>query len=211
MFDLNDNIFTLKLTANRGDCLSIMGIARELQAISGVDAQYPEVEELSSIKPKDLSVNIADEKACPLYLGLTMRGVNSSVKTPPHILRKLERSGIRGISAIVDLTNYVMLELGQPMHAFDRDKLKGNISVRYGRVAETLDLLNGQQLKISEDMLLIADESGPVALAGIMGGEPTAVDEKTTNIFLEAAVFSTQSVAGKWRSLGFSTDALHRF
>jgi len=211
VYDLNDNVFTLKLTANRGDCLSIMGIARELQAISGVAAQHPEVEELNSIKPKDLSVNISDEKACPLYLGLTMRGVNSSVKTPPHILQKLERSGIRAISAIVDLTNYVMLELGQPMHAFDRDKLKGNISVRHGRVAETLDLLNGQQLKISEDMLLIADESGPVALAGIMGGEPTAVDENTTNIFLEAAVFSTHSVAGKWRSLGFSTDALHRF
>ena len=211
VFDLNDNVFTLKLTANRGDCLSIMGIARELQAISGVTAQYPEIDELSSIGPKDLSVTIADEKACPLYLGLTICGVNSSVKTPPHILQKLERSGVRGISAIVDLTNYVMLELGQPMHAFDRDKLKGNISVRHGLVGETLELLNGQQLAISEDMLMIADESGPLALAGIMGGQPTAVDDKTTNIFLEAAVFSTQSVAGKWRSLGFSTDALHRF
>ncbi|MDA0237933.1 MAG: phenylalanine--tRNA ligase subunit beta [Proteobacteria bacterium] len=211
VFDLNDNVFMLKLTANRGDCLSIMGIAREVQAISGVTVQYPKVEEKSSIGHKDLSITIADEKACPLYCGLTIRGINSSVKTPPHILQKLERSGIRGIRAIVDLTNYVMLELGQPMHAFDRDKLKGNISVRYGRVGEVLGLLNGQQLAISEDMQMISDDSGPVALAGIMGGELTAVDDETTNIFLEAAVFSIQSVAGKWRSLGFSTDALHRF
>ena len=210
-FDLNDNIFELKLTANRGDCLSIVGIARELQAIDGVAAQYPKVDELTGLSPEPLSVAVDDENACPLYLGLSIKGVNANSKTPEHILRKLERSGVRGISPIVDLTNYVMLELGQPMHAFDKDKLKGNIVVRSGQKGETLELLNGQSLVITENMLLITDDSGPIALAGIMGGASTAVDESTTNIFLEAAVFSTQSVAGKWRTLGFSTDALHRF
>ena len=211
IFDLNDNVFTLKLTANRGDCLSIMGIARELQAIDGVTAQHPNVDEVASLSSGAISVTVDNVQACPLYLGLSINGVNANSKTPDHILRKLERSGVRGISPIVDLTNYVMLEFGQPMHAFDRDKLKGNIVVRSGQKDETLELLNGQSLNVAEDMLLITDESGPIALAGIMGGSSTAVDEGTTSLFLEAAVFSTQSVAGKWRTLGFSTDALHRF
>ena len=211
IFDLNDNVFTLKLTANRGDCLSIMGIARELQAIDGVTAQHPNVDEVASLSSGAISVTVDNAQACPLYLGLSINGVNANSKTPDHILRKLERSGVRGISPIVDLTNYVMLEFGQPMHAFDRDKLKGNIVVRSGQKDETLELLNGQSLNVAEDMLLITDESGPIALAGIMGGSSTAVDEGTTSLFLEAAVFSTQSVAGKWRTLGFSTDALHRF
>jgi phenylalanyl-tRNA synthetase beta chain len=211
VFDLNDNVFTLKLTANRGDCLSIVGIARELQAIDGTIAQHPKVDKVASLTSGKISVTVANEQACPLYLGLSIKGVNANGKTPDHILRKLERSGVRGISPIVDLTNYVMLEFGQPMHAFDQDKLNGNIVVRSGHKGETLDLLNGQSLDVAEDMLLIADESGPIALAGIMGGLSTAVDESTTSIFLEAAVFSTQSVAGKWRTLGFSTDALHRF
>ena len=211
IFDLNDNVFTLKLTANRGDCLSIMGIARELQAIDGVTAQHPNVDEVASLSSGAISVTVDNAQACSLYLGLSINGVNANSKTPDHILRKLERSGVRGISPIVDLTNYVMLEFGQPMHAFDRDKLKGNIVVRSGQKDETLELLNGQSLNVAEDMLLITDESGPIALAGIMGGSSTAVDEGTTSLFLEAAVFSTQSVAGKWRTLGFSTDALHRF
>ena len=211
IFDLNDNVFTLKLTANRGDCLSIMGIARELQAIDGVTAQHPNVDEVASLSSGAISVTVDNAQACSLYLGLSINGVNANSKTPDHILRKLERSGVRGISPIVDLTNYVMLEFGQPMHAFDRDKLKGNILVRSGQKDETLELLNGQSLNVAEDMLLITDESGPIALAGIMGGSSTAVDEGTTSLFLEAAVFSTQSVAGKWRTLGFSTDALHRF
>lgn len=211
VFDLNDNVFTLKLTANRGDCLSIVGIARELQAIDGTIAQHPKVDEVASLTSGKISVTVTNEQACPLYLGLSIKGVNANGKTPDHILRKLERSGVRGISPIVDLTNFVMLEFGQPMHAFDQDKLNGNIVVRSGHKGETLDLLNGQSLDVAEDMLLITDESGPIALAGIMGGLSTAVDESTTSIFLEAAVFSTQSVAGKWRTLGFSTDALHRF
>jgi phenylalanyl-tRNA synthetase beta chain len=211
VFDLNDNVFTLKLTANRGDCLSIAGIARELQAIDGTIAQHPKVDKVASLTSGKISVTVANEQACPLYLGLSIKGVNANGKTPDHILRKLERSGVRGISPIVDLTNFVMLEFGQPMHAFDQDKLNGNIVVRSGHKGETLDLLNGQSLDVAEDMLLITDESGPIALAGIMGGLSTAVDESTTSIFLEAAVFSTQSVAGKWRTLGFSTDALHRF
>jgi phenylalanyl-tRNA synthetase beta chain len=201
----------LKLTANRGDCLSIVGIARELQAITGVSVQHPVVNDDEVTHPGPIAINIDDDNACELYMGLSISGVNPGAKTPEHILRKLERSGIRGISPIVDLTNYVMLELGQPMHAFDQDKIQGDVSVRMGKKGEALELLNGQVLEVSNDMLMICDDSGPVALAGIMGGQPTAVNDQTSNIFLEAAVFSTQSVAGKWRSLGFSTDALHRF
>ncbi len=211
VFDLNDNVFTLKLTANRGDCLSIVGIARELQAITGVSIQHPVVNDNEVAQSGSIAINIDDDNACELYMGLSISGVNPGATTPGHILRKLERSGIRGISPIVDLTNYVMLELGQPMHAFDQDKLQGDVSVRMGKKGEELELLNGQVLDVSNDMLMICDDSGPIALAGIMGGQPTAVNDQTSNIFLEAAVFSTQSVAGKWRSLGFSTDALHRF
>ena len=159
----------MKLTANRGDCLSIVGIARELQAIDGTTAKRPKVEEVASLTSGKISVTVTDAQACPLYLGLSIKGVNANGKTPDHILRKLERSGVRGISPIVDLTNYVMLEFGQPMHAFDQDKLNGNIVVRSGHKGDTLDLLNGQSLDVAEDMLLITDESGPIALAGIMG------------------------------------------
>ena len=209
--DLNDNVFTLKLTANRGDCLSIMGISRELQAITGTPFTSPLVRQDEDIAAGDRKTTITATDACSVYFGLTIRGVNPNAETPREIVNRLERSGVRAISAIVDLTNYVMLELGQPMHAFDEDKLQGNIDVRLGRSGERLSLLNGQKLSIDPTMLVIADEAGPVALAGIMGGEDSAVDEGTKNVFLESAVFSEAAVAGKWRRLGFTTDALHRF
>ncbi|MEL0030501.1 MAG: phenylalanine--tRNA ligase subunit beta, partial [Betaproteobacteria bacterium] len=209
---LNDNVFTLKLTANRGDCLSIKGIARELQAITGVSMHIPdEYEALNEDPGNETHVVIEAEEACPIYLGLEISGINAKAKTPQYIVDRLERSGIRAISAVVDLTNYVMLELGQPMHAFDKDKLHGKVSVRFGRAGEAIELLNGTNLDVTSEHLVIADEDGPIALAGIMGGELSSVTDVTQNIFLEAAVFSQESVAGKWRSLGFSTDALHRF
>ena len=209
---LNDNVFTLKLTANRGDCLSIKGIARELQAITGVSMDTPdEYEALNEDPGNDTHVVIEAKEACPIYLGLDISGINAKAKTPQYIVDRLERSGVRAISAVVDLTNYVMLELGQPMHAFDKDRLHGKVSVRFGRTGEAIELLNGTNLDVTPEHLVIADEDGPVALAGIMGGELSSVTDETQNIFLEAAVFSQESVAGKWRSLGFSTDALHRF
>ncbi len=209
--DLDDNVFTLKLTANRGDCLSLLGIAREVAAITGSELCFPAVASVQGALPDKLNVTLSAPAACPRYTGLIIRGVNASAPTPDYVVRRLERSGIRSISAIVDLTNYVMLETGQPMHAFDLAKLKGDIDVRLGRPGEKLELLNGQMLVVDPDMLMICDATGPVALAGIMGGEATAVSTDTTDLFLESAFFSPKAVAGKWRRLGFTTDASHRY
>jgi phenylalanyl-tRNA synthetase beta chain len=211
VLDLDDQIFSLKLTANRGDCLSILGVAREVSAITGVELRMPETKSVEAVLGERLEVTLSAPEACPRYAGRILRGVNAAAPTPGSIVRRLERSGVRSISAIVDLTNYVMLELGQPMHAFDFAKLDGNIDVRFARAGETLELINGQTIDLDPDMLLICDDGGPVALAGIMGGAATAVTPQTVDIFLEAAFFSPEVVAGKWRHLGFSTDASHRY
>jgi phenylalanyl-tRNA synthetase beta chain len=209
--NLDDNVFALTLTANRGDCLSLLGIAREVAAITGSELCFSPVAPVDSTLPDKMDVTLSAPEACPRYTGLIIRGVDPSARTPDYIVRRLERSGVRSISAIVDLTNYVMLELGQPMHAFDHAKLSGAIDVRFARKGERLELLNGQMLEPDPDMLLICDASGPVALAGIMGGEATAVSDETTDLFLESAFFNPKVVAGKWRRLGFTTDASHRY
>jgi phenylalanyl-tRNA synthetase beta chain len=211
VLDLDDQIFSVKLTANRGDCLSMLGVAREVSAITGVELRMPETKTVEAVLGDRLEVTLSAPEACPRYAGRILRGVNAAAPTPGSIVRRLERSGVRSISAIVDLTNYVMLELGQPMHAFDFAKLTGNIDVRFARAGETLELINGQAIGLDPDMLLICDDGGPVALAGIMGGAATAVTPQTTDVFLEAAFFSPKVVAGKWRHLGFSTDASHRY
>lgn len=211
VLDLDDQIFSLKLTANRGDCLSMLGVAREVSAITGVELRMPETKNVEAVLGERLEVTLSAPEACPRYAGRILRGVNAAAPTPGSIVRRLERSGVRSISAIVDLTNYVMLELGQPMHAFDLAKLDGNIDVRFARTGEMLELINGQTIDLDPDMLLICDGGGPVALAGIMGGAATAVTTQTSDVFLEAAFFSPEVVAGKWRQLGFSTDASHRF
>ncbi|UCD70096.1 MAG: phenylalanine--tRNA ligase subunit beta [Betaproteobacteria bacterium] len=209
--DLNDNVFALTLTANRGDCLSLLGIAREVAAITGSALCFCPPAEVASTLPDKMEVTLSAPEACPRYTGLIIRDVDPSARTPDYIVRRLERSGVRSISAIVDLTNYVMLELGQPMHAFDHAKLSGAIDVRFARNGESLELLNGQMLEADPDMLLICDAGGPVALAGIMGGEATAVSAATRDLFLESAFFNPKVVAGKWRRLGFATDASHRY
>jgi phenylalanyl-tRNA synthetase beta chain len=211
MLDLDDQIFSLKLTANRGDCLSMLGVAREVSAITGVELRMVETKTVKADITDRLEITLSAPEACPRYAGRILRGVNAAAPTPASIIRRLERSGVRSISAIVDLTNYVMLEFGQPMHAFDLAKLAGSIDVRFAKSGETLELLNGQTIDLEPDMLLICDDSGPVALAGIMGGEATAVTPQTTDIFLETAFFAPSVVAGKWRHLGFSTDASHRY
>ena len=209
--DLNDNLLTLKLTPNRADCLSILGIARDVAAITGdtligTNLQPSLVE--SSLKKV---VKVVATDACPAYFGRVIEGVNAKAPTPDWMIRNLERSGVRSISTIVDITNYVLLELGQPMHAFDFAKVSGDINVRFANANEEIKLLNDTQVKLKTDDLVVADNSGAIALAGIMGGEPTSVTDSTTNIFLESAFFTPDVIAGKARRLGLSTDSSYRF
>ena len=208
---LNDNLLTLKLTPNRADCLSILGIARDVAAITGAPLigtvlQASLVE--SSVKK---TVKVTAIEACPAYYGRVIEGVNTQAATPDWMIRKLERSGIRNISAIVDISNYVLLELGQPMHAFDLTKISGDVQVRFANANEEIKLLNDTQVILKADDLVIADNNGAIALAGIMGGEPTSVSDATTAIFLESAFFTPDAIAGKARRLGLSTDSSYRF
>ena len=208
---LNDQLFTLKLTPNRSDCLSLVGIARDVAAITGAPLTLPAVQAVDVTDAATQSVNVIANAACPNYCGRMIVGVNGQSKTPEWMVRCLERSGIRSISAIVDITNYVLLELGQPLHAFDAGKLQGDITVRFANTQELITLLNQQAAILAEDDLVVADESGAIALAGIMGGASTAVSDTTNSIFLESAFFTPDTVAGKARRLGLSTDSSYRF
>jgi phenylalanyl-tRNA synthetase beta chain len=209
--DLNDYLFTLKLTPNRADCLSILGIARDVMAMTGAPMKAPEILPTPVASKMTFPVLVNALDACPAYYGRVVEGVNAQAKTPDWMVRRLERSGVRSISAIVDITNYVLLELGQPMHAFDHAKLKGGIQVRFAQAGETLLLLNEQEVKLAQDDLIIADSSGPLALAGVMGGYSSAVTDGTQSIFLESAFFTPDIMAGKARRLGLSTDSSYRF
>ena len=208
---LDDRLITLKLTPNRADCLSLLGLAREVSAITGTKAYLPSQAPVMKEVYDTLDVGVMAKDACPRYLGRVIKGINARAETPAWMAMRLERSGIRTISAPVDITNYVLLELGQPMHAFDLAKLKSGIQVRWAQSGEKLVLLNEQTAELAGDMLVIADGSGPVALAGIMGGASTAVGEGTTDILLEAAYFSPEAIAGRARRLGLSTDSSYRF
>ena len=209
--NLDDTLITLKLTPNRADCLSMQGLAREIGAITGAEVRLPQIVEVKSRIQDTVPVQVAASEACPLYLGRVVRGINAQAATPRWMAERLERSGIRPLLAPVDITNYVLLELGQPMHAFALSRLNGGIEVRLARPGETLELLNGQTAELAPDMLVIADASGPVALAGIMGGQPTSVERFTVDVFLEAAFFAPTAIAGRARRLGLSTDSSHRF
>lgn len=209
--DLNDHLFTLKLTPNRSDCLSITGIARDVAAITGAATRFEPVVAVIAELPQTKKVLVTATAACPRYCGRLVSSINAQAPTPAWIIKRLERSGLRSISAVVDITNYVLLALGQPMHAFDAVKLSGDINVRFATEGETLDLLNDQTVQLKTDDLVIADASGAVALAGIMGGKPTAVSDETTEIFLESAFFVPTVIAGKARRLGLSTDSSYRF
>lgn len=209
--DLDDKLLTLKLTPNRSDCLSLTGIAREVAAMTGSPLALPEKISVVSGNDDTRAIRLEAAAACPRYCGRVVRGVNAGAVTPGWMVRRLTRSGLRSISALVDITNYVLLELGQPMHAFDLNKLQGGITVRMARPGEQLELLNEQTATLQADMLVIADEAGAVALAGIMGGTGTAVDDATSDVFLEAAFFDPDAIAGRARSLGLSTDSSYRF
>ncbi len=208
---LNDKLFTLKLTPNRSDCLSIVGIAREVAALTGATLDLPKFDAVSAQHQDVKKVSVADAEACARYCGRLVKGVNAKAQTPEWMVRRLERSGLRSISAVVDITNYVLLELGQPMHAFDAAKLQGDINVRWASQGETITLLNEQEVKLDKDMLVIADNSGAIAFAGVMGGQSTAVSDTSTDIFLESAFFTPDTIAGKGRRFGISTDSSYRF
>ena len=209
--DLDDQLFTLKLTPNRADCLSLTGIAREVAAITGSPANLPDVPEVAATIVDQRAVVLDAHAACPLYLGRILKGVNAKAPTPEWMKRRLERSGIRSISALVDVTNYVMLELGQPLHAFDNTKLQGAVHARMAKPEEKLLLLNEQTISIDADILMIADEAKPLAMAGIMGGEESGITLETSELFLESAFFAPKAIAGRARRYGFGSDASHRF
>ncbi len=210
-YGLNDNILTLSLTPNRADCLGVFGVAREVAAITEADLCLPEINSISSQTEDTLAVQVIAPDACPLYCGRIIHGINPDVLTPLWVTQRLERSGIRSINPVVDITNYVLLETGQPMHAFNLAKITGIIQVRYAQPHEKIELLNGSQVDLNPEMLLIADERRPLALAGIMGGLDSSVMQDTTDIFLESAFFSPNAISGKSFHLGFGSDSAYRF
>jgi len=209
--NLDDRLLTLKLTPNRADCLSIRGIARQVAALTGTELKPVAIKPVAAPIADTRKISLAAPDACPRYAGRVIRNVNQAATTPDWMKQRLERSGVRTISAIVDITNYILLELGQPMHAFDHAKLNGTVSARMARAGETIKLLNGKELALDPDMLVIADESQPVALAGIMGGEATSVEAGCRDIFFESAFFTPGIIAGKARRIGFGSDSSHRY
>jgi len=211
LLGLDDHVFELGLTPNRGDCLGIAGLAREVAALNGLEVRGPAIAPVPATIDDALDVTLAAPSACPRYAGRVIHNVDVSRPSPLWMQERLRRCGVRSIDAVVDVTNYVLLELGQPMHAFDLRKLGGHITVRMAGAGEKLVLLDGSERALSPDMLVIADNDGAVALAGIMGGEHTAVGELTRDIFLESAFFAPAAMAGKARALGMHTDASHRF
>ena len=211
VLELDDHLLTTKPTPNRGDCLSILGLAREVAAATGAKLKTQGTVSVETAITDAVSVRLEAPDACPLYCCRVVRGVQADVPTPDWMKRRLERSGVRSISAIVDITNYVMLELGQPLHAFDAAKLDGGIRARYARTGEKIELLNGETPALDGDYLVIADDKKAVALAGIMGGASTAVSGSTRDILLESAYFAPSVIAGKSRRLGFGSDSSFRF
>lgn len=208
---LDDRLLTLKLTPNRTDCLSIKGIAREVAALTDAVLHPLEIKAVVPTCDDVIAVSLNAGAACPRYAGRVIKNVNQAALTPDWMKQRLERSGLRSISAIVDVTNYVLLELGQPMHAFDADKLEGGIQARFAQQGEKITLLNEKELTLDADMLVIADGAQPLALAGIMGGLASSVVAGTRNIFLESAFFAPSIIAGRSRRVGFSSDSSHRF
>ena len=217
--DLDDQIFVIKLTPNKADCLSLMGMAREVSAITGAALCAPKWTPPAVSIDDKRKVTVEDKELCGRFAGRVIRGVNPQAKTPEWIVQRLSRAGQRSISALVDLSNYVMLEMGQPTHVFDIDKLTGDITVRWAKAGETLELLNGQTVTLQgpdsagkmQEAGVVADQNGPVALAGIMGGNHCAVSDDTKNIYVEAAYWVPSAIQVRARRFNFSTDAAHRF
>ena len=208
---LDDTLITLKITPNRADCLSIAGIARDVAAVTGAPLALPAAAAVPVTFEGARPVRVEAPEACPRFAARLIDGIDPQAPTPAWMKQRLERSGIRSISAVVDITNYVMLEVGQPLHAYDDRLLDGAIVVRFARDGEKLTLLNGQVLDLAADLLLVADEGKPLGLAGIMGGEHSGIAGDTTRVYLEGAFWSPAVIQGKMRRLGFASDAGYRF
>ena len=208
---LDDALITLKITPNRADCLSILGIARDVAAITGAPLAPPDGVPAPVESRAERAVHIEDTDACPRFVSRVIEAIDATAPTPAWMKQRLERSGIRAISAVVDITNYVMLELGQPLHAYDDRLLDGGIVVRFARTGEKLTLLNEQVLDLEPDLLLVADARKPLGLAGIMGGEHSGISDTTTTVLLEGAFWNPAVIQGKSRRLGFASDAGYRF
>lgn len=208
---LEDTLIEVDLTPNRADCLSVEGIAREVSLLNALEWTPIETSAVSVSTSTVREVELPDPLDCPRYLGQMIEGVDRNAATPLWMRERLRRSGIRSLDILVDVTNYVLLEMGQPLHAFDAACLKGQIQPRLARAGETLELLNGQSINLDTETLVIADDSGPLALAGIMGGKASAVSAETRDIFLECAFFTPDRIMGKARRYGLSTDSSHRF
>ena len=211
VMDLDDCIFNLKLTPNRADCLSVLGVAREVAALTGASLKAPDIGAVAATGDAQRPLSSIDARGCGRFTGRVIQNVDAKAKTPDWMRTRLLRAGQRSISALVDVTNYIMLELGRPLHVYDLDKLTGGIGVRFGKKGERLTLLNEQSVDIDESVLCITDESGPIGLAGIMGGDSTKADTDTRNIFLESAFFHPDVIAGRARRFNLASDAAHRF
>jgi phenylalanyl-tRNA synthetase beta chain len=208
---LEDTVFEINVTPNRGDCFSVVGIARELAARRAVALTPPRASGGAAVTAETFPISLNAGAACPRFAGRVVRGLRKDAKTPLWMRERLRRAGLRPLQPIVDVTNYVMLELGQPLHAYDLAKLEGGIEVRLARPDETLQLLDGRSVALESDMLVIADARSAVGLAGIMGGQHTAVSRDTDSVFLESAFFAPSAMAGRARRLGLHTDASLRF
>ncbi len=208
---LDDKLIELGLTPNRADCLSIRGIARDVAVLNGLEIKTPDCAPVAAVNDDQREITIEAEADCPRYCGRVIRNIDITRPSPVWLQEKLRRAGLRSIDAVVDVTNYILLELGQPLHGFDLAKLDGGIRVRLAEQGEKLTLLDGQELELRADSLVIADEKKALALAGIMGGKESAVGENTTDIFLESAFFAPEKLAGRARSYGLHTDSSHRF
>ncbi|CAN7351557.1 phenylalanine--tRNA ligase subunit beta [Massilia sp. LjRoot122] len=208
---LDDLKFTIKLTPNKADCLSVLGVAREVSALTGTPLHVPTTKQVAVNLDETLPVKISAPDLCGRFSGRVIRGLNARAATPDWMKQRLERSGQRSVSALVDISNYVMLEVGRPSHVFDMNKIHGGLDVRWGKKGETLKLLNGNTIEVDEWVGVIADDKEIESLAGIMGGDSTAVTLDTTDIYLEAAFWWPNAIQGRARKYNFSTDAAHRF
>ncbi|HKJ09142.1 MAG TPA: phenylalanine--tRNA ligase subunit beta [Gammaproteobacteria bacterium] len=208
---LDDSLIEVDLTPNRGDCLGIAGIAREVGALNGCAVEGPDIYPVEEQTSDQFPVEVEAPGGCPRYIGRVIRGVRGDADTPLWMQERLRRSGLRSLGPLVDVTNYVLLELGQPMHAFDLGRLEGGIRVRYAESGESLVLLDGRRVELDADTLVIADHAKPLAIAGVMGGEHSGVSEQTGSLFLECAYFAPEAVAGRARRYGLQTDSSYRF
>ncbi len=209
--ELDDSVLAIELTPNRPDCLALRGVAREVGLLARAPVAEPRAPEVPARTDTEFPATLHDADACPRFVSRVITGIDIGRPSPRWLRERLRRAGLRSIDAVVDITNYVLLELGQPMHAFDFRKLRGGIVVRRARAGESLALLNGQSVALQEGTLLIADAGGPLSLAGIMGGAASAVGAATTDILLESAFFHPAALAGQARRYGLHTDASHRF